>query len=636
MAWGAIIIRVAACVLAGLVVFAPSFPARADQCDEATIGECLPDHTEVTALAWIDGEFIGVGARENGLDLLHVSASGELIEAETLDLPRWITGAAPAASARIDKIVPGPDGALLLVGSAPLSANGQLLQQGLLGRRSADGTVGWAPPIKLLPDTSVIFYSAVYDAANNRYMVVGRHTNGSDSGHCTAWSQSIAIVVPDGDLSGRYRYSLLGEQAPGPYNRSAFYDIVPMATPGEFMLTGFGTAPAPSGGRCQDNAIYIHAAFSDEKGWAWLGGSLVGEASSGEVAFAIAPAADGNYAIAGYGTDPRSDTRGALAILVSPTGSPPDMHHLPYPPDGSDKTGGDRFRVLVPIESGTALLAAGSASTSRSARNQAFWQVLGLSLDPRRPPELLTTEIGSDIEAAATGPDGRVLAGGLHRTSDGQEGWIGIIQKGLSLAERRAPDASLLALSPAEKKKGYLEFSTREIAAGTGYRTRDVAADSVFEARFSLGEQTDMAVSALAVGGEIDIALLDGQGRIVAVSDNVEEAGEFIGERLEAGDYRVLVVAATDVGEYELRVGHAPFSQDEMIDRLMGLEPQLRHSLDVALHEGGYGATSNASIGYGAAGVDAIVALANTRQSVLDVNSVMQFVATAAGVSLDQ
>lgn len=598
-------------------------------CEEAAVGLCLEDYDAVTAVAWTGGGFTAIARGESGLNLVRITRSGEVAGRTGLDLPDWIL-AMPDAEARVDRVVAGPGGSALLVGTVLSGAGDGQRQAGLVGRIDQDGYAEWAEPIRLSADTSIILYSGLHDAEAELFVVVGRHTNGADSGQCSFWSQGYAAAFPDAGPLGDPDFLLYGEPMPGPHNRAAFYDIAADDEEGIYALVGFATTSKPSGDGCQDDMLVLEATLDVDEGWATHTTYHLGLDDADEVAFAVTRLRPGSFVLGGYGVEPDSGARAAVAAAFGFDGAVPVLRRHPYPPDGADDGGGDRYRAVVTTEGGAGVLVAGSASESRTARNHGLWRHMTAALGDGGPATFLTRSTGSDILALAAAPDGRVLAAGTHRDGDRNRGWLGLVHGGAELAGRRPPDPELARLTAAETGQGFLEFSEREIRTGTGYFTTDIAEGAVFETRLSVSETSELAISALTASGDIDLMLLDEQERMVAFSGNLGDAGEYLRAAIAPGRYRVKTVALSPIDAYELRIGIAAPAEDEVIAGLMALDLDARRALDRLLWSGGYGRTANPEIGFGAGAARSVLALANTVQADISTDSLAQFLAAAS------
>lgn len=626
---GLVDLRVLVSMLAAavaLVVAAPAPTAAENGCTEAGTGRCLGEYASVAAVAWTGSGFTAVADSDRALALLTISRAGEVVGRSALELPEWARGV-PGAATRIDKLVAGSNGSALLVGSVLYNPGAGQRQAGLIGRLDRDGRVEWHPPIQAAMDTSVVLYSGVHDEASGRFIVVGRHTNGADSGQCTFWSQGYLAFVPDHGPMGEISQTLYGQAAPGPHNRIAFYDIAAAESGESYAVVGFATAPRRGGG-CQDDMLALEIKPAENGSWTTGVSHRLGQNNADEVAFAVTRQRGDRFVLAGYGVEPRRSARSAVVATFALDGAAPALRHHPYPE--GDESGGDRYRALTLADGGARILVAGSASQNRTSRNQALWRLLAPTLDDDGPATFLTRSAGSDILAAATSPDGRVLAVGNHRSGDVTHGWIGLIHGGAELAGRRPPDPDLPRLTASEAQQGHIEFSEREFRAGTGYFAADVAKGAVFETRLSFSEPTQLAVSALTAEGDIDLVLVDENERLVAFSANLGDAGEYIRASVAPGRYSVRAVAASDIDAYELRTGIAEPGEDEVIANLMTLDPESRKALDRLLSSGGYGRMASPEIGFASGAARSVLALANTVQADLSAGALAQFITAAA------
>jgi hypothetical protein len=600
-------------------------PAAADSgCDEATTGICLDQFGAIVAVEWTGSGFTAVADEDGALFLLDVSLTGEIRRRTAIDLPDWVRQS-QGSIARIDKIVAG-SGSALLVGSV-LDASGGGQQTGLIGRIEDGGGVEWAGPITTGNGSSTILYSGVHDPASGRFIVVGRHTNGADSGKCAFWSQGYLTVFPESGPLRSISQIFYGKRAPGPTNRIAFYDIAAAEDGTGYAVVGFATAPRRGGG-CQDDMLAMELRSEPDGDWRIGVSHRLGSDDGDEVAFDVARHRGDRFTVVGYGIEPRGKARAAVAAAFALDGSPPDIRYHAYPED--DDSGGDRYRAVVPIDGGERILVAGSASESRSARNQGLWRLLGGSLKEDGPATFLTIGTGSDILAAAAAPDGRVLAAGAHRKGEDTSAWLGVIYGAVEIAGRRAPDQNLSRLTAAELTQGHVKFSEREFRGGAGYFTADVAEGTVFETQLAFSEPTQLAVSALTGEGDIDLMLLDEDETLIAFSTNLGNAGEYMRAWVEPGEYRVRVIAASAIDAYEFRARLASPEEQEVIASLMALDPGSRKALDRLLASGGYGHTANPDIGFGSGAARSVLALANTVQADLSGGALAQFIVSAA------
>ena len=600
-----------------------------EACSEATVGQCFPEYSAITAVTETADGFAAIGATYDGVELLRLSGNGEIAGRTNIALPSWLAqeGATPP---KIEALAAGADGALLLVGWVASGPSGDQQQAGVVGLVDSAGNVSWSAPLKVSPESSVIFYSAAYDPAGKRFLVVGRHTNGADNGKCAFWSQGTIMSVPEADVTHQFPVYFVGQAVQGPENRSALYDIEPAGSEGQFVASGFATSKSASGKGCQDNAMALLVGGGMNNDWNVVGPIMIGSKDANEIAFGVASAGADRYLLTGQGGDPATGARAALIAGFGFIGAEPDLRADPFPEDGSDTTGGDRYRVLVPLKSAGSYLVAGSASASREDLNQGVWQIVSAALESPGPATYLTRKAGSDILDAALGSDGRVLAVGTHGKDGGDIGWLGLIYDQQFTAKRRQPDPGLPLLSQAEVAAGTVAMSEREIADGAGFRNNRVKAGSEFELHLSLVAETDLAVSALASEGDLDLVLADSSGKMIAYSSNLNDAGEFLHAQLQPGAYEVTVIAVSDIAEYEVRATKKGAVEDQVMTSLEALDPRSRRALSALLEGAGYGEAGNPDIALGGDTVRSVLAFYNTFQAAMQPEAVQQFVVDAS------
>ena len=610
-----------------LVALSTGLVVAQQPCGEATVGSCYSKYTDIVALTRTDDGFAAIGKRADGIDLMRLSSNAELRRSTALTLPPWM-GPDEISTLTIEKLVNGPKGWFLFVGWVSTGPKQNQRQSSLLGLVNPDNEVIWTAPITFSADTSTILYSAVYDAEHQRYLAVGRYTNGADNGKCAFWSQALIVSVPETGLpNGGFPIAVVQQSGQIMESRAALYDIQPTGTPGEFVAAGFGTAQNESGKGCQDNAMAVQVSAANN-GLNVGPPYFIGLKDANEVAFSIADIGDGRYMLAGYGVKAGSQARAALLASFA-FGKKPATRADAYPRD--DKSGGDRYRVIVPLKTVGTTLAAGSASEGKNGRNQGIWTITPNSLDPAGSTDYLTRGAGSDIVDAALGPDGRVLGVGSVTGAGGEDmGWLGFIFEQRFTAKRRQPDKSLQMLTEAEETAGWAALSEREIAAGAGLRSKGARQGSEFELRVSFTAETDVTATAFAAAGDLDLALIDASGKMVAFSSNLNDAGEYLRAKLPAGDYKLKAIATSDVGEYELRLKKGDGSDEMVLSKLSSLDPTGRAMLSGLLENNGYDAAANPAIGFGGGTARSVLAFYNTFQSSADEGAVEQFIANAS------
>ena len=592
-----------------------------EACEEATTGSCYPEYLTISAIAATGDGYTAIAVSGSDLEAIRLDADANIVDRFRLPAPEWLPNQSNMPS--IEKLVAGPAGAVMGVGTLT-SGNQQI---GAVFYLSADNRTQWSSALFVDNESSVILYSGAFDPAENRYLVVGRHSNGADSGSCSKWSRGLILSILESDITNLAAY-FEGPSEPGLENRVAFYDIAPTGNRGEFVAAGFATSPASSGRGCQDNAVAVTVRGGASSQWSVSQRYLIGSPAENEVAFAISAIDNRTFLMAGQGVDTESSARAAFLAQFDFSGSPA-LRYDPFPEDGSDGSGGDRYRALTRLSSGS-FVVAGSVSESRQARNQGVWRVQAPGMGAASPANFLTRDAGSDIVAAALGSDGRVLAVGRHGAGRGDVGWMGFVFGQTLSVDRRDPDPDLALLTPQQAREGNLSLSSSEVAAGFGYRDIRFGAGLEYEVRFSVDRETDIAASALPLDGDLDLVLVDANGSVRAISANRGSASEFALADLEPGDYTLKVVGVSDVGEYELRIRSGQSLSGPVLESLNALHRGGRNHLAAMLAESGYLTPANADIGFGAAALASLLAYYNSFNTVIDVAGVQQFIASAS------
>lgn len=618
--------RLAACCLVAGGAWLNAARAQ-EACGEAAVGSCYPEYVTVSAVVATDEGYTAIAVAGSDLEVLRLDDDAEIVDRFLLAPPEWLDGAGTMPG--IDKLVAGPNGDVMGVGT--LTAGNR--QYGVLFFLSASGETQWSQPLHNGDEYSIILYSGAYDPAEQRYLAVGRHTDGADSGSCTKWSRGLIVSVAANDITA-LRGHFDGPQEAGPSNRIAYYDIAPTGNHGQFVAVGFATAPRPDGNGCQDNAAAILVRGGQTSEWDVGARYMLGSPEADEVAFAVSAVDAQTFLVAGQGAEVASGARAALAAEFEFSNTAPSLRNDPFPEDGSDSSGGDRYRAVTRLENGS-FVVAGSVSASRADRNQGIWRIQPPGLASPGPANYLTREVGSDILATALGRDGRVLAVGRHGTEHGDMGWMGFIYGQKIAVDRREPDSSLELLTPEQASAGSLILPENEIAFGHGFRDIRFRAGSEYEVRFTLTGEASVAVSALPLDGDLDLALLDGEGRVRAFSSNLNDAGEFVLADLQPGEYTLRVIAVSDVSEYELRMRGGAALAQPVLDSLNALGPSGRRKLAALLTGSGYESPANADIGFGAGSLNTLLAYYSSFSTVIDAAEVQRFVA-AVSMSADE
>src|SRR5262249_43578963 len=135
---------------------------------------------------------------------------------------------------------------------------------------------------------------------------------------------------------------------------------------------------------CQDN-IFVGTLAEANNRWTLPAQFSFGSGDANEVAFAIKPIGGGRYLLAGYGVDAPTGALAAKAyrVKIAPSQVEEELSK-PYPENGSDKDGNDRYYVIIPMPAGRFLLG-GWASASKQSPRRAVWQWVSADLRNNGP-----------------------------------------------------------------------------------------------------------------------------------------------------------------------------------------------------------------------------------------------------------
>jgi hypothetical protein len=582
--------------------------ARADCGDKDGI-TCQTDFTTISSVTRTTSGFMAVGQIKKGADLnlglLRLNRSGQAAGAYSMPIPAELVSDGKKVVGEGRKIIALPDGGAVILAQLIVGGDRQIAWA---LRVSADGSVVWN---KVFTSDSVgltLFHSGYFEKDGDRLIIVGRRTSGFDEGKCTSWSQSLIVTLKASDGRPEIPTLFLGPQGGGPNNRQAILDIVAGDKPNTYVTTGFSTsANTAKPGECQDDVLVQTLALTPPKpqnpaSGAWVASPprKFGTADAAEGAFAIKPLGNGAYLAAGYGkTSAGAPAAQAYRVKFAPSFSVEGPMNTPFPFDGSDKSGLDRFRAIVPLADNSRFLLVGSGSISKQDRNQALWQVVSADLKKNGPPRQFKSQTGSDITDATLSESGRIFAVGRWLDDDGQAyGWTGFInlegtnETTVSL-KRRLPDLQLPPLSDLTKTEGVYQIPAAKLFTVPGYFGRDLTDDSL---SFSLTNSRTLRISALSDTGDLDLVLFDRNKRPIAFSNFKGSATEILIVPLAAGDYTISVLANSPSRLYEIRLGPYKEMTADALVLLQKIPEDQRPKLSEALISAGYASAPETSV----------------------------------------
>jgi hypothetical protein len=602
-------------------------------CGDSDGVRCFPDLIMVAGVVWSGDGFVAVGQLRtpnatSGLVLLRLGRGGQLRDAPVaIPLPSGVT--APPDKTLVGearKIIGLPDGGLIVLGQITLADETQLAW---VMKLAANGTPVWNKAFAAEPGIVTIFHSGLYDRKGERLIVVGRRTSGFDEGKCSSWSQSVVLALKMSNGQPEFRPLYSGASLPGAYNRQAILDIAETDRPNAYVVTGFASAPnSTRPGECQDNIsvrtlTLLPPASQNAAGASWelSTGNKIGSDDANEVAYAIKRVGSASYLVAGYGKDLARGAPAAQAFRVklAPAFAVESSVSSPFPPDGSDKDGGDRFRAILALADKEHFVLVGSGSNGKKSPNQAIWQTVQSDLKRSPPIRQFKNQGGSDIFDAALSDAGKVFAVGKW-TDDARltYGWAGYLDE---LPGSIAPDSRfqsalpdrLAALSNLPFSGDSYRLPQISTPSGQAYLGRDLSGGKDVNLTFSITSQRTLRISARPEAGDLDLALLNQEKRPIAFSNFKGGATELIIATLVPGEYTLSILGNTNVKSYEVRL--EPFAEADALAAVQKLGDEQREKLANALISAGYSCSPETNIAFGSETLRSIYAV---RQSAGD------------------
>ena len=621
---------------AGLLLHAGT--ARA-ACGDSDGVRCFPELSVISGVVSSGDGFVAVGQLKapnatSGLVLLRLGRGGQLRDAPVpLPLPPNLK--APSNKTLVGearKVIGLPDGGLIVLGQVSLAEDTQVpgqvpWQVPWLMRLAADGTPVWnRAPFAAEPGILTIFHSGLYDRNGERLIVVGRRTSGADEGKCSNWSQSAVLAFKMSNGQPEFRPLYSGAAQPGASNRQAILDIAETDRPNAYAVAGFASAPnSVRQGECQDNIsvrTLTMQASQNAPGASWelSAGNKIGSNDANEVAYAIKRVGAASYLVAGYGKDVAKGVPAAQAFRVklAPAFTVEGSVSSPFPPDGSDKDGGDRFRAIVPLADKEHFVLLGSGSSAKKNPNQAIWQTVQSDLRRSPPIRQFKSQVGSDIFDAALSDAGKVFAVGKW-TDEARltHGWAGYLDENGNAPDSQLqsaePDNRLPALSSLPLSGDTYRLPQISTSSGQAYFGKDLPAGKEVNLAFSLATQRTLRISVRPEAGDLDLALLNQDQRPIAFSNFKGGATELIIATLVPGEYTLSIVGNSNVKSYEIRL--ESFSDADAFAAVQKLGDEQREKLANALISAGYACSAETNIAFGSETLRSIYAV---RQSAGD------------------
>jgi hypothetical protein len=422
------------------------------------------------------------------------------------------------------------------------------------------------------------------------------------------------LKMSNGQIETQPFYS--GTQSAGQRNRQALLDISSTDRPNNYVVVGFASAPhSTRPGECQDDISVQTLALSPQGRWTLSAPNRIGAPDANDMAYAVRSVRHPFYLVAGYGKDMGKSVPAAQAFLVrvAPSFSVVESISVPFPTDGSDRDGGDRFRAIVSSADKKHFVLVGSGSIGKKGANQGIWGAVQGDL---RQPLLLRqfkNQNGSDIWDAAISDSGKVIGVGKWIDDDRQtHAWSGPLDdfaENLSSASKPAPvapDSALPAVESLSLAGDVYQIPQAAAQSGFRYAGGTLKPGAQVNLAFTLAAQKTVKISVRPEAGNLGLVLLNRDGRPIAFSDFAGPATELVLATLAPGDYALSIYANAAVKSYELRFD--PFVERDALLSLQGLKDEERQDLSRELVSSGYSTSPETDIALGSESLRSIFA----------------------------
>ena len=563
--------------------------------------QCRKDFDTFTAVASVDNSFVAVGhlktaspsqwtlAVLNGAGI--ISAQHDLV----LEAPADVND--DIASVEFTKAVALSKTSLALVGYLKFAGKSWFSSFGLVV--STEGQIKW---FRVSPDDNVnlMFQSAVFDSVRNRIIAVGRRTLGGDSGTCANWSQSYVqgfdaasgeLVEPQyargGDGQGtdgsasplrhrpdqrrhaircrRLRHRRGGErplQRRDPRRRPQRAEVCGRCCLEQRISRSLRRRQSVGRGRIRDR---------------FLGGS---------------EALIAGYKIAG-------GTSHSVAHAVRIRFRPFEVESVF---SGADVADPSRFRFLVSTGDRSYFLLGGSISGGASPKASVA-QVVSDAL--KQSGSLPVAAGAADLVAATVTQQGRVMVAGFGLDEAGQRvGWLNAVGAYSAAAPSAASshiaiDKNAIDLETIAQIDG--AYPVKATDKTLRYVKHSVDTSSEFKIAMTVTNPQVLHIAGRAGKGEIDLALMDGDGHLIDFSNYRGDAPQLLVVNLASGNYEIIVFAQKGTKDVEIEVGGGSAVNVAALHTLMSVltSESLRERLADDLTKSGFSVPPEPSIALG-------------------------------------
>jgi hypothetical protein len=563
--------------------------------------QCRKDFDTFTAVASVDNSFVAVGhlktASPSQWTLAVLNGAGIISAQHDLVLKAPPDVNDDIASVEFTKAVALSKTSLALVGYLKFAGKSWFSSFALVV--STEGQIKW---FRVSPDDNVnlMFQSAVFDSVRNRIIAVGRRTLGGDSGTCANWSQS---YVQGFDAASGVRVEpqyARGATVKGPTDRQALYDIAPIKGGTQFAVVGFATV-AGENGRCKDEILAgVLSAPKSAASAAWNSEYLdpfVDDNPSEEDGFAIASLGGSEALIAGYKI--AGGTSHSVAHAVRIRFRPFEVESVF---SGADVADPSRFRFLVSTGDRSYFLLGGSISGGASPKASVA-QVVSDAL--KQSGSLPVATGAADLVAATVTQQGRVMVAGFGLDEAGQRvGWLNAVGAYSAAAPSAASphiaiDKNAIDLETIAQIDG--AYPVKATDKTLRYVKHRVDTSSEFKIAMTVTNPQALHIAGRAGKGEIDLALMDGDGHLIDFSNYRGDAPQLLVVNLAPGNYEIIVFAQKGTKDVEIEVGGGSAVNVAALHTLMSVlsSESLRERLADDLTKSGFSVPPEPSIALG-------------------------------------
>ena len=434
-----------------------------------------------------------------------------------------------------------PDRDFVVFGTARFGDETSPVYYGWAARVGADGRTKWSRAFPGPAGTQQLFHFGKRLAAGE-LLAGGRQQVGPGDPKCTSWSKGLVVWIDAGEGTILKEPVLLGDER----GRMALYGGAEDQA-GALFFTGFVTAEVSGDPKrlCQDDQLVLRTDAAGKE----RARRAVGSDRENDIGHDVERLAD-RHLLVGLEFD---EGFGGMVEVFSDDPQADTVYRRFREGSG----GRDRFVAAAEDPISRDYLVVGSWSASEDDPNKAWWY----SLDP---DDLATTGGGkvadhpaSALNGVAALPNGRVLAVGSARPDgETQAGWSLILHEGVLSAveisdKLRIADASRPRLDTLPRS-GDAYVLDRLDDQPVGFFHDALKPGDRLALDFETAQPSDIRIVVHPEEGDVDLLLSRTDGALADFSNYRGKASEVIEEALPKGQYRLEIIAQSDVAALDL------------------------------------------------------------------------------------